>query len=141
MKLDSIKAVLELIDGTDVTELEYEHEGLRIAIRRGRPAPAAPTYAAGPAYAPPAAAPVVGPRGSTVTSPFVGTIYRAGAPDAAPFTEIGQHVTKGQTLCIVEAMKLMNEIECEVSGTVRQILVTNGQPVEYGQILFLIDPD
>ena len=78
--------------------------------------------------------------GTVILSPFVGTFYRAPAPDAAPFADIGQRVTKGQTLCIVEAMKLMNEIESEVDGVVREILVENAQPVEFGQELFVIAP-
>lgn len=148
MDIDSIKALLDLVEGTDVSELEYEDEGLRIAVRRGAPAgapafvaPMAPMAAAN--VAAPAAAPA-GPAiasGKTINSPFIGTFYRSPSPDSAPFTDIGQRVTAGQTLCIVEAMKLMNEIEAEVSGTVRQILVENGQPVEFGQALFVIDPD
>ncbi|MGB8930585.1 MAG: acetyl-CoA carboxylase biotin carboxyl carrier protein, partial [Anaeromyxobacteraceae bacterium] len=78
--------------------------------------------------------------GTIVTSPFVGTFYRAPAPDAAPFTDVGLKVKKGQTLCIVEAMKLMNEIECEVDGTVAEILVQNATPVEFGEPLFRIVP-
>ncbi len=79
--------------------------------------------------------------GNLITSPFVGTFYRAPAPDAAPFAEVGQRVEKGQTLCIVEAMKLMNEIEADVSGTVKSIFVENAQPVEFGQKLFSIQAD
>jgi acetyl-CoA carboxylase biotin carboxyl carrier protein len=75
-----------------------------------------------------------------VTSPFVGTFYRAPAPDTPSFVEVGQRVEKGQTMCIVEAMKLMNEIEADVSGTVKSILVENAQPVEFGQKLFVIQP-
>jgi acetyl-CoA carboxylase biotin carboxyl carrier protein len=76
----------------------------------------------------------------TITSPIVGTFYRASSPEAAPFVEVGSRVKKGQVLCIVEAMKLMNEIECEIDGTVIKVLVENGQPVEYGEPLFLIEP-
>ncbi|HKJ02322.1 MAG TPA: acetyl-CoA carboxylase biotin carboxyl carrier protein, partial [Longimicrobiales bacterium] len=75
-----------------------------------------------------------------ITSPMVGTFYRAPAPDAPPYVEVGSKVSEGQTLCILEAMKLMNELECEVSGTVVEILVENAQPVEYGQVLFRVDP-
>lgn len=146
MDLESIKALLELIDGTDLSELEYEDEGVRIALRRGSAAPpvmAAPVASAAPAAA--VAAPAGGGApaegGKRIESPFVGTFYRAPAPDSPPFTDVGQRVSKGQTLCIVEAMKLMNEIEAEVSGTVRRILVENAQPVEFGQALFIIDPD
>jgi len=145
MDIESIKAVLELVADTDISELEYEDDDVRIAVRRGAPA-GAPTYMAAPMMAAPsaasgpAAAPV-GAGGKTVESPFVGTFYRAPSPDSAPYADVGQRVTSGQTLCIVEAMKLMNEIECEVNGTVRQILVDNAQPVEFGQALFVIDPD
>jgi acetyl-CoA carboxylase biotin carboxyl carrier protein len=79
--------------------------------------------------------------GHTVKAPIVGTFYRAPGPDTPAFVEIGQHVTKGTVLCIIEAMKLMNEIEAEVSGSIRSILVENAQPVEYDQPLFVIDPD
>jgi len=75
-----------------------------------------------------------------VTSPMVGTFYRAPAPDAPPYVEVGDRVSKGQTVCILEAMKLMNELECEVSGTIREICVENADPVEYGQVLFRIEP-
>lgn len=148
MDIESIKALLELVEGTDVSELEYEDEGMRIAVRRGAPGGAA-AYAAplvvpggfgAPAPAQSAAAAIAASGGKAVESPFVGTFYRAPAPDSPPFTEVGQRVTKGQTLCIVEAMKLMNEIEAEISGTVRQVLVENGQPVEFGQALLVIDP-
>ncbi|MCP4869315.1 MAG: acetyl-CoA carboxylase biotin carboxyl carrier protein [Proteobacteria bacterium] len=151
MKTKEIKAVLRLLDGTDVTEFEYEDEGLRIVVRRG--APAGPTVVAAPFAgltsvagmpAVTSAVPVVDAApahsGHVVTSPFVGTFYRAPAPDSAPFADVGQHVTKGQTLCIVEAMKLMNEIEADVDGVVKRILVENAQPVEYDQELFVIEP-
>ncbi len=81
-----------------------------------------------------------GPALLEVTSPMVGTFYRAPAPDAPPYAEVGDRVSKGQTVCILEAMKLMNELECEVSGTIREICVENADPVEYGQILFRIEP-
>ena len=153
MNMKEIKAVLRLLEGTDVTEFEYEDEGLRLVLRRGAAAPAT-TVVAAPFGSPLAAtasslAPVGGPApaaaepaesGHVVTSPFVGTFYRAPAPDSAPFTEVGQRVEKGQTLCIVEAMKLMNEIESEVAGTVVEILVENAQPVQFGQDLFRIRP-
>jgi acetyl-CoA carboxylase biotin carboxyl carrier protein len=90
-----------------------------------------------PAAAPPAAP--AQPTGHTLKSPMVGTFYRAPSPGAPPFVEVGQSVSKGQTLCIIEAMKLLNEIESDASGTVKAILVENGQPVEYGQPLFLIE--
>jgi len=97
---------------------------------------AMPGAPAAPAAAP---APAPEPKGHALKSPMVGTFYRAPSPGAPPFVEIGQSVSKGQTLCIIEAMKLLNEIESDVSGTVKAILVENGQPVEYGQPLFLIE--
>jgi acetyl-CoA carboxylase biotin carboxyl carrier protein len=95
----------------------------------------------GPPYAPaaPAPAPVAEPAVHALKSPMVGTFYRAPSPGAPSFVEVGQAVTKGQTLCIIEAMKLLNEIESDVSGTIKAILVENGQPVEYGQPLFSIE--
>jgi len=95
-------------------------------------APAAPAPAAAPAPPPE-------PKGHALKSPMVGTFYRAPSPGAPSFVEVGQTVSKGQTLCIIEAMKLLNEIESDVAGTVKAILVENGQPVEYGQPLFLIE--
>ncbi len=89
--------------------------------------------------APVAAAVVVEPTGHTVKSPMVGTFYRCSSPGSAPFVEVGTTVTKGQTLCIIEAMKLLNEIESDKAGVIKQILVENGQPVEYGQALFIIE--
>ncbi len=143
MNTDAIKEVLGLLEGTDVTELSYEDELLKIRVRRGAVAHAvAPTHVA-PSLMQTAAAlaPVApGHAGRTVTSPFVGTFYRAPAPDAAPFADVGQRVEKGATLCIVEAMKLMNEIEADVTGVVKAILVDNAQPVEFGQELFVIEP-
>jgi acetyl-CoA carboxylase biotin carboxyl carrier protein len=99
---------------------------------------AAPGTPAAPAPAPEAAKPEE-PAGHTLKSPMVGTFYRAPSPGAPVFVEVGQSVSKGQTLCIIEAMKLLNEIESDVSGTVKAILVENGQPVEYGQPLILIE--
>lgn len=147
MKTKEIKAVLALLDGTDVTELEYEDESIRVAVRRGAPAQAvmapavvhSPAVAAASAPAASASAEVVH-SGHVVTSPFVGTFYRAPSPDDAPFADVGQTVHKGQTLCIVEAMKLMNEIECDADGVVKKVLVENAETVEYDQALFVIEP-
>jgi len=143
MKMDEIKAVLDLLEDTDVSEFEYEDENLRIGIKRG--VVAAPMVAAVAAAAPaqvsaPASGAGAAPEsGHVIPSPFVGTFYRAPSPESPPFTEVGQRVTAGQTLCIVEAMKLMNEIEADISGTVKKILVENGQAVEYDQPLFVIE--
>ena len=150
MNLKQIKAVLRLLDASDVTEFEYEDEGLRLTIRRGTLAQAIAAPAVGAsapavvAQAPIAAEPVAQAAVSklhTVTSPFVGTFYRSSAPDADPFAEPGQRVEVGQTLCIVEAMKLMNEIEADSAGVVRRVLVQDGEPVEFGQELVEIEPD
>ena len=144
MDMKKIKAVLRMLDGTDVTEFEYEDEGLRVRVNRGSVAPVAPALVAAPLAAPAApaaAAPAAAePSGHVITCPFIGTFYRAPAPDSPSFVEVGQRVEQGQTLCIVEAMKLMNEIEADVSGTVKSILVENGQPVEFGQKLFIVQP-
>jgi len=150
MKMDEIKAVLELLEDTDVSEFEYEDENLRIGIKRGAigvpmvaavaaPALAVAAGAVGQAGAGGVAAPLP-ETGHVVASPFVGTFYRAASPESPPFTEVGQRVEAGQTLCIVEAMKLMNEIEADISGTVKKILVENAQAVEYDQSLFVIEP-
>jgi len=153
MKTKEIKAVLRLLEGTDVSELEYEDEEFRLIVRRGvqqgpttvvtAPLGAALSPMTTTGAMPAVAAPDAGPpplSGHVINSPFVGTFYRAPAPDSAPFTEVGQRGTKGQTLCIVEAMKLMNEIESDVDGVVKSILVENAQPVEYSQDLFVIEP-
>ena len=109
-----------------------------LTINEATPAPAAPAPSAAPA-APSAAPASNSPSGTQVTSPMVGTFYRAPSPGADPFVEVGTQVKKGDTLCIIEAMKLLNEIEAEVSGTVKEILVDNGSPVEFGQPLFVIE--
>jgi acetyl-CoA carboxylase biotin carboxyl carrier protein len=151
MNLKQIKAVLRLLDASDVTEFEYEDDGLRLTIRRGAVAQAAAAVAtlspapmaAAPALVPAVAADVVVPASTAlkVTSPFVGTFYRSTAPDVDPFTGQGERVEVGQTLCIVEAMKLMNEIEADTAGVVTRVLVNDGEPVEFGQELFEIEPD
>lgn len=146
--LESIRRILRLLKNTDVTEFSYEKDGERIRLKRGRVgahggsppeeterAPAAPGKEA--AAAPPEAE----THGLfTLTSPIVGTFYRASSPEAPPFVDVGSEVKKGQVVCIVEAMKLMNEIESELDGAIVRVLVENGQPVEYGEPLFLISP-
>ena len=147
MKIRDIRRLIDLLQDSDIQQLEYEDESVRVVLKRG--VEAAPQGAAvgQPASVVTMAQPVAATGreevrgGYEVRSPFIGTFYRAPAPDAAPFTEVGQRVQAGQTLCIVEAMKLMNEIEAEKSGVVREILVSNGTPVEYDQALFVIDPD
>ncbi len=151
MNLKEIREILELLKGTDVTELEVVRGEDILRVKRGptgemRPVASvqapSPLPAAPPAEAPPAPAkepPKPAPK--EIVSPIVGTFYRAPAPDAAPFVEVGSRVTKGQVLCIVEAMKIMNQIESDASGVVVAILVENAQPVAYGQPLFHISPE
>jgi acetyl-CoA carboxylase biotin carboxyl carrier protein len=147
LDLKEIKAVLKLIQDTDIEEIEVEQDGRRIRIRRRGLAVAAPAVSMAPAQlaqltAPVATGPQVGETTNliTVESPMIGTFYRAPAPGADPYVREGDKVEKGTVLCIIEAMKLMNEIEAEVSGTIHSILVENAQPVEYGQPLFLVQP-
>jgi len=148
-QLDSeVHHLVELLRKHDLTELEVEHKGLRIRVRRGGvSADAAPAMAAESPRLPRetfaelgAAEPEVARDALVpVTSPIVGTFYRSPSPDADPYVEEGDYVKKGQVLCIVEAMKLMNEIESEVDGRIHKILAESTKPVEYGQPLFLID--
>lgn len=146
MELEEIKEIISFLKDTDVTELNIEKEGFKIRIKRGYIyGPLEVTKTVKPAEAPSETLPSkeVAPSQEeklhTVTSPLVGTFYIASSPDAPPFVEVGSKVEKGQVLCIIEAMKIMNEIESDVSGIVRKILVENGQPVEYGEPLFLIE--
>jgi acetyl-CoA carboxylase biotin carboxyl carrier protein len=152
--LEEIKALIALVGREPFQEFEFEAGDMRFRIRKDGPlalvqAPApAPVVIAAPApvisHAPAApaaqapAAPVEEPGIHYVTSPIVGTFYRAPNPTAAPYAQPGDFVKPGQTLCIVEAMKLMNEIECDVAGEVVKVLVENGQPVEYGERLFAV---
>jgi acetyl-CoA carboxylase biotin carboxyl carrier protein len=148
--LREIKALLDLVRAYGLTELEVEREGSRLKVRRGaEPAgPAGPAAPAGasaavavttPAAAPESPVPGARPGVLAIEAPMVGTFYRAPAPEAAPFVREGDVVKKGQVVCIIEAMKLMNEIESKVSGRVAKVLVENAQPVEFGQPLFLVD--
>lgn len=154
MDIRKVKKLIELLEESDVSEIEI-HEGeesVRIS-RQGAgmvaaPVMAQPAMAAAPAaMAPAALAPAAAaeapaadlPPGTVIPSPMVGTFYRASGPGAAPFVEEGKTVSKGDTLCIIEAMKILNQIESEVSGTVRAILVQDGQPVEYGEPLMVVD--
>jgi len=150
MDVRKLKKLIDLVQESGIGEIEITEgeEKVRTSRQVAGPAPmimaspqVQPMMAGVPAAAAPAAAPVPAaqPSGHTLKSPMVGTFYRAPSPGAPPFVEIGQAVSKGQTLCIIEAMKLLNEIESDVSGTVKAILVENGQPVEYGQPLFLIE--
>lgn len=152
MDLRKLKTLIDLVQNSGISELEISEgeEKIRIAKNLGAPAqaatymvgaPAAPVMHAAPAPMPAAAvAPAVAaePEGHAVKSPMVGTFYRSGSPGAPAFAEVGQTVKAGDTLCIIEAMKLMNEIEADASGVIKAVLVENGQPVEYGQTLFII---
>jgi acetyl-CoA carboxylase biotin carboxyl carrier protein len=151
MDLRKLKTLIELVETSGIAELEIQEGEERVRISRAptgfAPAPSAPPPimhslgGAGPAAAPPAAseaAQLPAPEGHVVKSPMVGTFYRSASPGAEPFVEIGDTVQQGDTLCIVEAMKLMNEIEADAGGTIKAILAENGQPVEFGQSLFVI---
>ena len=149
MDLEHIEALLKLLGEHDVSEFKYEDETHSLRLRLGAPvALAAPTMVAAPAASPVAAAPAAAAAGvadsdaglTVMESPMVGTFYRAPGPDADVFVKVGDSVAPGKVLCIVEAMKLMNEIEAEVSGTIVEILVDNAQPVQFGQPLFKIRP-
>lgn len=144
LTLSQLESLLRTLDAGGASEFEYEDDKIRLKIALPRGV-AAPVAAARPAAAAPVAAVEAKPAPEAasddlvaITSPFVGTFYRAASPESANFVEVGSSVKKGQTLCIVEAMKLMNEIEAEFGGTIVEILVENGKSVEYGQKLFMI---
>ena len=150
MDIRKIKKLIELVEESGISELEISEGEESVRISRNSPVSAAPIqYAAAPApvaAAAPAAAPVAAeaavpavPAGHQVLSPMVGTFYGAPSPDAKPFVKVGQSVTAGETLCIVEAMKMMNQIEADKSGVVTAILVEDGQPVEFDQALVIIE--
>ncbi|HEY2338254.1 MAG TPA: acetyl-CoA carboxylase biotin carboxyl carrier protein [Burkholderiales bacterium] len=152
MDLRKLKKLIDLVQESGIAELEITEGEEKVKIVKGggisvvpvaasaaavateAPRPATPAAAA---PAPSAVAPA-GPEGHVVKAPMVGTFYRSASPDAKAFVEVGQSVKEGQTICIIEAMKLMNEIEADAGGVVKAILVENGQPVEYGQPLFIL---
>jgi acetyl-CoA carboxylase biotin carboxyl carrier protein len=162
--LDFLRGLIEAVDQSGIDTLEINRAGTRIRIAKtpsgpasvvahqgvAHHAPGAPVAApvaqpdTGGAAGGPTAAPAEEPPAPSnlvdVKSPMVGTFYRGPAPDAPPYVEPGSHVSKGQTLCILEAMKLMNELECEVDGIVREVLVEDADPVEFGQVLYRIEP-
>ncbi|MBB6030255.1 acetyl-CoA carboxylase biotin carboxyl carrier protein [Oceanithermus desulfurans] len=166
MNAKEIKAILQAMVATETDELTLETPDFKLSVRRSVPAPphapapaplpaaapaapvpaAPPPAAEAPAAAPPEPAAETAPEAGEcpgcveITAPIVGTFYRKPAPDAEPFVNVGDRIEKGQVVCIIEAMKLFNEIESEVSGVVRKILVEDGEPVEYGQPLFLVEP-
>lgn len=153
MDLRKLKTLIDLVQQSGIAELEITEGEERVRISRGTPGapsagavqaytlPAAPVpVAAGApaATAPEGEAPAAAPDGHVIRSPMVGTFYRSAAPGAKAFVEIGQAVKAGETLCIIEAMKLLNEIEADQDGVVKAVLVENGQPVEYGEPLFIL---
>jgi acetyl-CoA carboxylase biotin carboxyl carrier protein len=142
----SLTEIVELVTRHGLAELEVESGGTRIRVVREHAPAAAPSrlelsqgaHVSGQVA--PVEEAVAGANLVTIEAPMVGTFYRAAAPDATPFISEGDHIKEGQVLCIIEAMKLMNEIEAKVGGRITKILVENGQPVEYGQPLFLMEP-
>lgn len=151
MDLRKLKTLIDLVSESNVSELEITEAEGKVRIVKSAPMSAAApiTYTMAPAPVAPAVVPAVEaapaaaapaePVGHTVKSPMVGTFYRASSPGAKPFVEIGDTIKEGETICIVEAMKILNEIEADKSGTVSKILVDNGQAVEYGQPLYVIE--
>ena len=140
-----IEEMLQLMESRGLIELEMEHQGLRIRLKKASSGPQLVEYSAGvpQPVAPAGAAPPKAAEGGhriVIKSPMVGTFYRAPAPDAPPFVEIGQDIEVGQVVCVLEAMKLMNEIKSEVAGRIAETLMDNGAPVEYGQPLFVVEP-
>ncbi len=159
MELKDIKSLIKMVVETDITEFELENQEEKIRIKRGGAqqvayyAPQQPVAVASQVAQPQIAAPradalqsdlaeaeALPEKGKAITSPIVGTMYRAPAPDEPPFVEVGQVVEKGQVLCIVEAMKLMNEIEAEYRCRIISICKENAQPVEFGDTLFIVEP-
>ena len=145
MELDEIRQLIELLKETDITELQLEREGAKLKIKREKylssfEALSHPQKQGAAAPGETRAEITEESKLVTITSPIVGIFHRSPSPEASPFVEVGNTVKKGQALCIVEAMKLMNEIESDTDGIISKILVDNGQPVEYGEPLFLIEP-
>lgn len=167
LDVEALRQIVQILETSEISQLEWKNGDEQLSITRGPPAAqvvqhvgapmaagpavtvmpapvAAPIAAPAAEFKPRATAPTAAPasekKGHVITSPFVGTFYRSPAPDQPSFAEVGATVKKGQTLCIVEAMKLMNEIESEVAGKVAEVLAQNGQPVEFGQPLFRIEP-
>jgi acetyl-CoA carboxylase biotin carboxyl carrier protein len=149
MDLRKLKTLIDLVSESNVSELEITEAEGKVRIVKGGLAPimaplpavaaAAPALQAAAAAAPAVQPVQAEPAGHAVKSPMVGTFYRAASPGAKPFVEVGSQVKEGQTICIIEAMKILNEIEADKSGTVTQVLCENGQAVEYGQPLLMIE--
>ncbi|TDJ44291.1 MAG: acetyl-CoA carboxylase biotin carboxyl carrier protein [Gammaproteobacteria bacterium] len=149
MDIRKVKKLIELLEESGIAEIEitegeesvritrYRNEGPAEPVVGYAPPQAAPQIAA-PAAAAPAAAPAAEPAGHKVLAPMVGTFYRSSTPEAEPFAKVGDKIAVGDTLCIIEAMKMMNQIESDVSGTVLSVEIDNGEPIEFGQVLFVI---
>lgn len=160
MKTNEIRDLIDFIAQSGLNEVDIETKELKLHVKRepdqkvmksAAPVMAAPVMAAPAAVAAAAVAPAAAPKaekpaaapvkGLEIKSPMIGTFYRTANPDSPPFVSVGDKVTKGQTVCIIEAMKLFNEIESEVSGTIVKVMVENSSPVEYDQVLFVVEPD
>ncbi|GAB4224883.1 MAG: acetyl-CoA carboxylase biotin carboxyl carrier protein [Stanieria sp.] len=160
INFQELRELLSAIAQTDIAELTLKSDEFELMVRKGTsiaptptaivtpgvtevvPPPSPPKSVVLPNSAPEtSSAPAIDKKWVEITSPMVGTFYRAPAPDEPPFVDTGERISKGQTVCIIEAMKLMNEIEAEISGQVMEILVQNGEPVEYGQTLMWVNPD
>lgn len=147
MDIRKIKKLIELLEESDLAEIEIHEDKESVRISRTSQvatAPAAATFSAPQVAAPAAEATKAAPEpvvasGNPVTAPMVGTFYRAAAPGSKPFVEVGQRVNVGDTLCIIEAMKMLNQIESDKAGVIVDVLVENGQPVEYGETLFIVE--
>jgi len=155
MEIKEIKKVVQLMKDNDLSEFALEEENFKLQLKRGADSVtqvvSAPQMVAAPAMAPAAAPAAAAPAADApaaavddglieITSPMVGTFYRSPSPDADSFSEVGMEITEDSVVCIVEAMKVMNEIKAEVKGTIKKILVDNATPVQFGQPLFLVDP-
>ena len=159
--LEFLEALVRLMDESSLDSVEIDRGGTRIRLAKSRGAAGAvevapatvgpvpgPAPASGPEQSAPSAAAVPGPDAAEppsanlldITSPMVGTFYRAPSPEAPPYVDVGANVAAGDVLCVIEAMKLMNELECEVSGRIVEICADNAEPVDYGQLLFRVDP-
>jgi acetyl-CoA carboxylase biotin carboxyl carrier protein len=154
MDIEKVRELVKLVEDSGIEELEVSNDETTIRIQKSAPVtmsaasvapamqiPAAPAAPATAAEAAPAAADPTRAKWKEVRSPIVGTFYRAASPATPVFAEVGDRIALGQTLCIIEAMKVMNEIEAEISGTIKEIFVENGGPVEAEAVLFLVDPD
>jgi acetyl-CoA carboxylase biotin carboxyl carrier protein len=161
MKTNEIRDLIDFIAQSGLNEVDIETKELKLHVKRepdqkvmksaapvmAAPVIAAPAAVAAPAVSPTAQAPkaekpaAAAVKGLEIKSPMIGTFYRTSNPDSPPFVSVGDKVTKGQTVCIIEAMKLFNEIESEVSGTIVKVMVENSSPVEYDQVLFVVEPD